>query len=378
MIGHVPADRRRALESRGVAAVAVGRAQRIVVTDVAGGARRRVRRHVRAHQRESRNAVIERGRSPARGRVAIRAIRGGERRAGRRVHRLIRVVPIRKVALGIAALRRGNRQRIVVVDMALRALQIRMALGQQESRRAVVEYRGGPGHGVVAGRALGGRERSSSRRVDWIVRLLPRGQMALRITAIGRRNRQRVVVVDVALRALQIGVTVREQESGRGVIEGRRGPADRIMAGRALRGRKRGSRRWMDWIIGLLPGGQMADRVPAIGVQNSAQIIVVAHVAGGARNRRVRVLKQESRGRMIEAAGVCPRIERKMARAAIARGEYRTPLVSRIRRGVELRHVAAAAGRRKPGVNAGRRVRMALLALHHRVHAQQRKSIEVL
>lgn len=162
------------------------------------------------------------------------------------------------------------------------------------------------------------------------------------------------------------------------MIEGRRGPADRIMAGRALRDCESGSRGRMDWIVGRLPGGQMADRVPAIGVQNSAQIIVVAHVAGRARNRRMRVLKQESRRRMIESVGVRPRIERKMARAAIGRREYLIRFVRRIGRGIELRLVAAAASRRKSGVNAGRGVRMAVLALRHGVHTQQRESIEVL
>jgi len=41
MIRHVPADACRAVERRGVAAVAVGRIQRVVVVDVAGRARRR-------------------------------------------------------------------------------------------------------------------------------------------------------------------------------------------------------------------------------------------------------------------------------------------------------------------------------------------------
>ena len=59
--------------------------------------------------------------------------------------------------------------------------------------------------------------------------------MALRISAIGRRDRQGIVVVDVARSAGHIGVPVGQQETGRAVVECRCGPTSRCVAGRAIR-----------------------------------------------------------------------------------------------------------------------------------------------
>lgn len=128
VVGHVAADGRRALVHGRVAAVAVGRVQRVVVTEVAGSAGRRIGRHVRSHQREAGDAVIERGRGPTGRRVAVRAVRRGKCGAGSRVDGLVRLLPGRQMALRIAALRRRDRQRVVAIDVALRALQIGVAL----------------------------------------------------------------------------------------------------------------------------------------------------------------------------------------------------------------------------------------------------------
>ena len=67
---------------------------------------------------------------------------------------------------------------------------------------------------------------------------LPGGQMALRISAIGRRNRQGIVVVDVARSAGHVGMPVGQQETGRTVVECRCRPTSRCVACRAIRKRK--------------------------------------------------------------------------------------------------------------------------------------------
>jgi len=59
VVRYGPANRRGTDKRCLVAAIAISRAQRVIVIDVAGGAGRRRRRHVRAGQRESSHAVIE-------------------------------------------------------------------------------------------------------------------------------------------------------------------------------------------------------------------------------------------------------------------------------------------------------------------------------
>ena len=80
------------------------------------------------------------------------------------------------------------------------------------------------------------------------VGLLPGRQMASGISAIGRRDRQIVVIVDMAERAGHVRVAIGQQESGRAVVELGVHPIVKRMAGRAVRGRKRSSGRWMDRI----------------------------------------------------------------------------------------------------------------------------------
>lgn len=91
-----------------------------------------------------------------------------------------------------------------------------------------------------------------------IICLLPRRQMALRIAAIARRDRQIVVIVDMANRASHIRMAIGQEESSRAVIELGVQPIVKRMAARAVRGGKCGSRRWMHWIRRLLPIRQVA------------------------------------------------------------------------------------------------------------------------
>ena len=55
--------------------------------------------------------------------------------------------------------------------------------------------------------------------MDRIVGLLPSDQMAAGIAAIGRRNRQMVIIADVAQSAGHIGVPGGERKSRNSVIE---------------------------------------------------------------------------------------------------------------------------------------------------------------
>jgi len=60
---------------------------------------------------------------------------------------------------------------------------------QRESGDTVIEGRGVPASGGVACGAIGGGKGSAGSGVNWIVGSLPGRQMALRIPAIGWRDR---------------------------------------------------------------------------------------------------------------------------------------------------------------------------------------------
>jgi len=151
--------------------------------------------------------------------MAICAIRRSKSGAGSGVDRGSCLLPLRQVALRIATSCRGDRQTVVVVDMACGASNVGVPLREQESGGAMVECRRSPTRRVVAGRAVRCSKGRASGRVRGIVGLPPGGQMALRIAAVGRSDRQIVIVVDMAERASHIGMAIGEQKSGRTVIE---------------------------------------------------------------------------------------------------------------------------------------------------------------
>ena len=57
--------------------------------------------------------------------------------------------------------------------------------------------------------------------------------MALRVPTIGRPDRQRIIIIDVAKIAGHGGMRIREREAGRAVIENARRPGSYGVAGRA-------------------------------------------------------------------------------------------------------------------------------------------------
>lgn len=141
------------------------------------------------------------------------------------VVRISRAVVIRHMAqiAGAAG------QVVVVVHVALRALQIRVAVRQGEAHRIVVERRLQPRNRVVTGLA---RSWESRRSVIRVVRAV----VIRHVTQIAGATGEVVVVVDVALRALQVRVAIRQRESNRVVIETRRLPCGGVVAGLASGG----------------------------------------------------------------------------------------------------------------------------------------------
>jgi len=133
---------------------------------------------VRAHQGKPRQAVVKRCLVPPRGRMAVRAVGGCERRSRRRVHRIIGLLPGAQVATGISAVRGSDLQIVIVIDVARRAGNIRVPGRQQESRRAVIKFRAQPAIEEMAPLAVTRGKRRSGARMWWIGGVLPVFQVA--------------------------------------------------------------------------------------------------------------------------------------------------------------------------------------------------------
>jgi len=78
--------------------------------------------------------------------------------------------------------------------------------------------------------------------VNGIRGLLPGGEVAAGVAAVGGRNLERVVPIDVALRAGHGGVLVSQRKTSSAVVELAVGPSGDGMAGGALRGSIRKTR----------------------------------------------------------------------------------------------------------------------------------------
>ena len=66
------------------------------------------------------------------------------------MHGISGLLPLGEVTAGIAAVRRSDGQRVIIVDVATGAGHVGVAIGQQETRGAVIEGGGGPGSCIVA------------------------------------------------------------------------------------------------------------------------------------------------------------------------------------------------------------------------------------
>ena len=221
------------------------------------------------------------------------------------------VIPIFQVAPAVAAIRGREACGVVVPRVAIAALhhlagwcQL-MRAGQRKACRTVIKYRRSPRNRVVARRAVADSERRSSTRVHRIVCRVVGRQMALRVTAIGRLNRQRRIVAHVALVATRhlSGrcdlVRVRQRKTGVGMVECRVRPHDGVVTLRAKRRweprgnvvRHRSTKRWS-----AVPRRLVAP--VAIRVRHCKRI-VVAHVA-------VRAGIDLARRRQLVRARQCP------------------------------------------------------------------------
>jgi hypothetical protein len=184
VIRYCPANSRRESPVGNVAGVTVARRR-----SCTGMAEVACHCDVRAGQREWRRAVVEACRHPVCCRMADRAVRriSGSRMIGNRSAGRCGRRPIGQVA-AVA----GRRvKRVVVADVAggtRRRHRGDMHPRKSEAHRAVVERGRRPVRCRMARRAVGCGE-SCPRCLVWRrIRLLPRGQVASRVPAIGRGN----------------------------------------------------------------------------------------------------------------------------------------------------------------------------------------------
>ena len=178
--------------------------------------------------------------------VTVRAVRGGKRRARRRMHRIICPLPATAIVriqmtLRVSAVGRLDLQIVVVVDVAVAAgchLPCRRQLvrvGQRKACCSVIKIRILPGNRVVAVGTSRNRKHCWRGGVLRIRRLLPRGEVAARIPAVGCSNLQIVVATYVTTCTGNIGMTVRQREADRGsrVVYGSSEPTVERVAGLA-------------------------------------------------------------------------------------------------------------------------------------------------
>jgi len=253
--------------------------QAVVAVDVA---LRALQTRVRARQRETGRRVVEGGARPVGDggamteRAILRETRGGMRRIAR------------AIVIGLVTIpARGAVQRVVIVNMARRALLRGVHSHQRKAGGCVIERRAQPvGRGMASRAVL----REVAGFVRWIIR-----PVIIRLVAVpARAATQGVIVVYVALRALQTGMRPGQREPGGRVIERRARPIrnrSAVAEGAILRETGRGVRR----VVGSVEISQMA-----IDTGRAAQSVIVVHVAGGALLGRMQTYQREPGSCVIE------------------------------------------------------------------------------
>lgn len=334
------------VEIRQVTGDACRAAQRIVIVHVAG---RALLRRVHPHQSEASRRMVEDRAQPVCRRVAARAIL---REIGRFVRRIGGPVIVRLVA--VPACRAA--QTVIVINVALRALQCGMCAGQREPSGRMVEGGAGPvgDRGPVTDRAIRWETRRLVRRVDCAVEFF---QMA--VDASG--TAERVVVVHVAGGALLRRVHTYKREAGRGVVKSRTQPVHGRMAARAV---LREIRRFVRRIISAVIIRLVA--VPARPIGNT---VIVVHVALRALQRRMRAGQSKAGCRVIKGRAGPVDDGVTVTQGAILRETG--GCVRRIQGSHEIGLVAVPAGAAAQGVIIGPVTRRALLG---GMHAHEREA----
>ncbi len=159
----------------GIAAVRRSCLQIVIIVDVAGSAS-----HVGVAEceLEACGAVVKGGSVPADGGVAGSTIGRREGWTSGRMRRIRSLLPSAQVAAGIATIGRLDLQIVIVVDVALFAGKVGVAVGKQKTGSAVVEFRAEPAVEIVATLAIGRGKRRAGFRVTRIGGVLPVFQMA--------------------------------------------------------------------------------------------------------------------------------------------------------------------------------------------------------
>ena len=177
----------------------------------------------------------------------------------------------------------------------------------------MIEFAVSPEQRVVAGRALRSRETCGDvirHRSAQCLRAYP-GRLVAPVT-IRICGRKGVIVPDVAIRASHNFpgrhelVGARQRPPGGAVIEDRCSPRDRIMAGRAVRGRKWRPGSWVRRIIRSLPGRQVALGISAVRRRNRKAVVVVDMARRAShdltcRGELVRIRQRKARRGMVES-----------------------------------------------------------------------------
>ena len=313
--------------------------------------------------------------------MALRAIGGGKGAARGLVRGIVGLLPGGQVATSIAAIRWGNLQSVIVVDVALRTSHGRVSVGERESGGAVVEGAGGPAHVVVATTALCNGEALRRTGVRRIIGLLPGSQVAAGIAAVTVANAgEIVVVIDVTLRAWGGGMCPVENKTGGAVIEGGCIPAHLIVTGAALRDGKALRRTGVGWIIRLLVRSEVAVRIAAAIVgDRSRQIVVVVDVAGLAGQRSVRAHQGESSVSLVIEGRAEPAIKLLVALLAVCGRERRTSrLVCRVGGLLPILQVAGVTVGLKAIEDADGGLLVALFTRNRGMRTQKREAVHVI
>ncbi len=150
----------------GIATIRRSNLQIVIVVQMTGSAGNV---GVSVGQQEAGSAVIEDRRVPADGVMAGGAVGSGEGRTRRRMRRIIGLLPGGEVAILACA----RRQVVIVVDVALLAGNVGVAIGQQEAGGAVIKSCPKPAVEAMTALAIGRGKRRTSLGVIRIGGVLP-------------------------------------------------------------------------------------------------------------------------------------------------------------------------------------------------------------